>query len=543
MDHVLPFVYNFPSFSILMTLMAGMVTPFIRGSGRVAQKINFGVIVVVGAMNAILLGTLLSHDGGTSYTYMMGHFPAPWGNELRAGPLEALLATLFCLVMALSILGGLRDIYNDIRPKKQYLYFLMLNLLLSSLLALIYTNDLFTAYVFIEINTIAACAIVMIKDSGETIVATIRYLIMSLLGSGLFLFGVCILYNITGQLLLSSIQETLIPIFQTGQYAIPLTVVIGLMVLGVAIKSAVYPFHSWLPGAHGSSTTSSSAILSGLVLKGYLILLIKMVYRMFTPEMLSELHVTDVILIFGIAGMIIGSVKALKEKHIKRMIAYSSVAQIGYIFMGIGLGSDIGILAACYHILAHAFTKPMLFCAAGNLVNHAGHNYQIKALKGTALKSPLAGIAFTVGSLSMIGIPMFAGFVPKLFFSTGAIQSDWFRLTVVLIALAVSTILNALYYLPACVNIWTPKKRKGEDAHGGHDAHGDAHGHEDPHGHGAEEVDEEDELILHEEHHEKPKPSVSFVVSMVLFIACNFALGICYQPITDIINAGISLLG
>ena len=543
MDHVLPFVYNFPSFSILMTLMAGMVTPFIRGSGRVAQKINFGVIVVVGAMNAILLGTLLSHDGGTSYTYMMGHFPAPWGNELRAGPLEALLATLFCLVMALSILGGLRDIYNDIRPKKQYLYFLMLNLLLSSLLALIYTNDLFTAYVFIEINTIAACAIVMIKDSGETIVATIRYLIMSLLGSGLFLFGVCILYNITGQLLLSSIQEALIPIFQTGQYAIPLTVVIGLMVLGVAIKSAVYPFHSWLPGAHGSSTTSSSAIWSGLVLKGYLILLIKMVYRMFTPEMLSELHVTDVILIFGIAGMIIGSVKALKEKHIKRMIAYSSVAQIGYIFMGIGLGSDIGILAACYHILAHAFTKPMLFCAAGNLVNHAGHNYQIKALKGTALKSPLAGIAFTVGSLSMIGIPMFAGFVPKLFFSTGAIQSDWFRLTVVLIALAVSTILNALYYLPACVNIWTPKKRKGEDAHGGHDAHGDAHGHEDPHGHGAEEVDEEDELILHEEHHEKPKPSVSFVVSMVLFIACNFALGICYQPITDIINAGISLLG
>ena len=103
--------------------------------------------------------------------------------------------------------------------------------------------------------------------------------------------------------------------------------------------------------------------------------------------------------------------------------------------------------------------------------------------------------------------------------------------------------MNALYYLPACVNIWTPKKRKGEDAHGGHDAHGDAHGHEDPHGHGAEEVDEEDELILHEEHHEKPKPSVSFVVSMVLFIACNFALGICYQPITDIINAGISLLG
>ncbi len=537
----MPFVYNFPSFSILLTLMAGMVTPFIRRSGWLAQKINFCVIVVVGAMNAILLGTLLSTDGGASYTYMMGHWPAPWGNELRAGPLEALMATLFCLVMALSILGGLTDIYRDIRPKKLYLFFLMQNLLLSSLLALIYTNDLFTAYVFIEINTIAACAIVMIKDSGETIVATIRYLIMSLLGSGLFLFGVCILYNITGQLLLSSIQEALIPIFESGEYAIPLAVIAGLMILGVAIKSAVYPFHSWLPGAHGSSTTSSSAILSGLVLKGYLILLIKMCYRMFTMEMLNYLHITDILLIFGVLGMIMGSVKALKETHIKRLIAYSSVAQIGYIFMGIGLGSDIGILAACLHILSHAFTKPMLFCAAGNLVNHSGHNYQIKALKGSGLKSPLAGIAFTVGSLSMIGIPLFAGFAPKLFFSTAAIQSDWWRLATVLIALAVSTVLNALYYLPACINIWTPKKRKGEDAGHGHDEHADAHGH-DAHGHGAEDDDDE-EALLHEEHHEKPRTAVSFVVSMVLFIASNFALGIFYQPLAEVIQAGISLLG
>ena len=168
-------------------------------------------------------------------------------------------------------------------------------------------------------------------------------------------------------------------------------------------------------------------------------------------------------------------------------------------------------------------------------------------MKGTALQSPLAGIAFTIGSLSMIGIPLFAGFGAKLFFSTGAIQSDWFRLVVVLIALAISTVLNALYYLPACINIWTPKKRKGEDAHGhdahgAHDEHADAHGH-DAHGHGAEDDDDDEEELLHGEHHEKPRTSVSFVVSMVLLIASNFALGIFYQPITDVIKAGIALLG
>lgn len=539
MHHMMPFVYNFPSFSILLTLMAGMITPFFRKHGRVAQKINFCVIVAVGIMNTILLGYLVSQGCDESFTYMMGHFPAPWGNELRAGPMEALLASCFCLVIALCILVGLKDIYNDIRPRKQYLYFVMLNMLLASLLALIYTNDLFNAYVFIEINTIAACAIVMVKDSGETIVATIRYLIMSCLGSGLFLFAVCILYSMTGHLLMSSIQESLIPLWETGEYGIPLTIVIGMMLLGVAIKSAVFPFHSWLPSAHGSSTTSSSSILSGLVLKGYLILIIKLIYRMFTPEMMEVLRINDIFLAFGVAGMIIGSVKALKERHIKRMIAYSSVAQIGYIFMGIGIGSDLAILAAVFHMLSHAFTKPMLFGAAGNLVHHAGHSYQIKDLKGTALKNPLAGIAFTIGSLSMIGIPLFAGFPPKLWFSTAAIEGGISRLIVVLIALAVSTVLNALYYLPACINIWTPKKRKGEDAHG-HDAHGDdAHGH-DAHGHGGHDDDDEEE----EAHdHPRHKAGISFIIAMVLFIASNFALGIFAQPIAEVIKSGISLLG
>ena len=137
---------------------------------------------------------------------MMGHWPAPWGNEIRGGPLEALMATMFCIVMGFSVLGGLGNIFEDVPKKKQYLYFLMMNLLLCSMIALIYTNDMFTAYVFIEINTLAACAIVMAKEGGETIVATIRYLIMSLLGSGLFLMGIALLYNITGHLLMESLH-------------------------------------------------------------------------------------------------------------------------------------------------------------------------------------------------------------------------------------------------------------------------------------------------------------------------------------------------
>ena len=138
----------------------------------------------------------------TYFVYAMGKFPSPWGNELRAGPLEAGLALVFCIVMACSLLGGLKDIFEDILPGKQNLYFVMMDMLLASLLSMLYTNDIFTGYVFIEINTIAACAIVMAKDNNQTLVATMRYLVMSLLGSGLFLISLALLYSITGHLLM-----------------------------------------------------------------------------------------------------------------------------------------------------------------------------------------------------------------------------------------------------------------------------------------------------------------------------------------------------
>lgn len=173
-----------------------------------------------------------------SFSFMMGHFPAPWGNELSVGPLEAVLATAVCLVMMMALLGGSRDIFEDVLPEKQKLYFIMMDEILAALLALTYTNDIFTAYVFIEISTIAACAIVMAKDASATLVATMRYLIMSLLGSGLVLIGIVLLYCITGHLLFPSLQQRVLELVATGQYTIPLTVVVGLIVLGLGIKNA-----------------------------------------------------------------------------------------------------------------------------------------------------------------------------------------------------------------------------------------------------------------------------------------------------------------
>ena len=179
-------IQNFPFFSIILSMFSGTVSSVLPG--KAAKWLNSAVIAVIAGLSCVLLVYLTLT--GESYVYMMGHFPAPWGNEIRAGVLEAGMALFFCIIMLLSMMGGRKKLIEEVDEEKHNLYYILINLLLSSLLALVYTNDLFTAYVFVEINTISACGLIMIRQNGRTIEAAVRYMIMSLLGSGLFLLGI-----------------------------------------------------------------------------------------------------------------------------------------------------------------------------------------------------------------------------------------------------------------------------------------------------------------------------------------------------------------
>lgn len=496
---MLPVYQNIPFVCIFLCMISGISMPLFK-KGRSAYRLMLFVCAVVTVLSFILMARLSINE--EYFVYQMGHFPAPWGNELSAGPLEAMLCVMFGSVMGLSLLGGRKTMTEDILEPKQRLYFAMISMLLASMLAMTYSNDIFTDYVFIEISTIAACAIVMARDTAKTIAATIRYLIISLLGSGLFLIGVVLLYCITGHLLMPNIQQKILEIIADGSYTVPLTMVVGLLTIGIAIKSALFPFYAWLPYAHGGATTASSAILSGLVLKGYIVMLMKIFYRVFTIEAVRSLRVTNVMFVFGIAGMIVGSIGALKEEHIKRMLAYSSIAQIGYIFMGIGLGTDLGIVAAFFHMLVHAAAKPLLFLCAGRLSEVQGHEKSLYRLRGAALKDKLAGAGFTVGALSMIGIPLFAGFVSKYFFADASLFSGY-KMWPALLALAASSVLNALYYVPAVMALWTPSVFSKI---GG------------------------------------PVKNTGFAISAPILTAAVILLGCCAAPVVELIGSGLALL-
>ena len=208
------FVQNFPFISIILALFSGPLSSIL--DGKKAKWWNLIMITLIGGMSGAVLSFVLRT--GQEYVYTMGHFPAPWGNEIRIGVLEAFMALFFCVIMFLCMVGGVLEREAQIENGKQNLYYIMVNLLLSSLLALVYTNDLFTAYVFVEINTISACGLIMIRQNGRTIEAATRYMIMSLLGSGLFLLGICTLYDLTGHLLMSNIQDQVRQLHESGNY-------------------------------------------------------------------------------------------------------------------------------------------------------------------------------------------------------------------------------------------------------------------------------------------------------------------------------------
>jgi len=495
------FVQNFPFFCIILSMFSAIIS-FVM-NGRIAKYIH---VAMVTAVLILSLATLSFVAGtGESYTFMMGHFPAPWGNEIRIGELEALMAVFFSLIMMLSVFGGMAHIDREVQDSKKNLFYILLDLLMASLLALIYTNDLFTAYVFIEINTIAACGLIMIKKQGRTYVSALRYMIMSLVGSGLFLIGLTLLYSITGHLLMSPAKEVLEQIIAEHSYQVPLMVIIILVTVGLGIKSGLYPFHTWIPDAYGYTTPSASAILSSLVSKGYIFLLIKIFYRVLGFDSIISSHMVNILFAFGVIGMIMGSVAAIKERNIRRMTAYSSVAQIGYIYMGLGLGTTAGVVAAVFHIISHGVMKSLLFLSISGLTEVSDGRSDYLSLRGAGLRNKIAGAAFTVGSLSMIGMPLLTGFISKYLFASAATTAGNKMITA-WVVLAVSTVLNTMYFMRTVLTLYRPVSA---------------------------EVHKEYTL-------EESKIEKAAIIGLILL---NIGLGVASQPVVKAIEAGLAMFG
>lgn len=434
---------NLPVIVVLATLTGSYLMPLF---GRWCPR-------TCGALSLLSMGCALAASvyfvgvtwDGTRIDYNVGGWPPPWGIRISIDPLTAFMMVLVTGIGLLVLIYALYEMSHEKRlmnPISQSWYLTAYLLLISGMMGMIVTDDLFNLYVFIEVTGLCAVALVAAQDDKPSTEAAFKYLMLATLGSGFIMAGIGLVYITTGHLNMRYVTTALIT--ARGNYPQVLWVALSFFVAGFGVKTALFPLHVWLPDAYSSAPSPSSAVLAGLVSKSYIFGLIKVMYFCFYHVLLARFLIPPVLLALGATGVIVGSLFAIIQPDIKRRLAYSSVGQIGYIYLALGLNTRLGMVAAMFHVLSHAMMKSGLFLAAGGIQYRTGKR-NIWDFAGLGKAMPITMGAFTVLAFSMIGIPMLSGFVSKWYLLTGALEAgDPFLVVIIL----VGSLLAAAYLLP-----------------------------------------------------------------------------------------------
>ncbi|AKL96771.1 multisubunit sodium/proton antiporter, MrpD subunit [Clostridium aceticum] len=447
---------QFPLYMLLLLLMAAVVIPVMTKDFDGKSKATIlGTLAIVWGMAVYLLVDVFQNG---ARLYNIGNWSAKIGIQFNIDEFSTFMVFFIISLAILIVVYSIKDIEHEIYPKQIAGYYSLVFLLLLGMVGITFTNDLFNTYVFMEILAITSCAIISIKRKKQNYMAAFRYLILNTLGSLSFLFGLALLYMVTGYLNMGEIYRVMGEVWQF--YPRNLLLALGLMLTGLGIKAAVFPLHIWLPDAHSSAPTPSSALLSGLVVKVYIFVAMKLLFRVIGLPIVQAISIPQFITYFAAVGMIMGSVFAIGQKDIKRLLAYSSVAQIGYIFLGIGLATAQGFSAALFHVITHALMKSALFLSAGAIIYKTGKR-DIRDLEGIGYEMPITMLVFTTGALGMIGIPGLNGFMSKWYLSFATLEAGKI---VYLIVILISSFLNAVYYLPIIISAFLKEDKERKNA-------------------------------------------------------------------------------
>lgn len=377
----------------------------------------------------LLLALMSYYSIGYSGIYNLGGWPTPVGIDMR---LDA-LATL--LLLAVNIVGLAVSLYSvDYMRRytaRSHFYSLFL-LMVTGMNGVILAGDLFNLYVFLEVAAIASYALVAFGCAHEELEASFKYIVLGSLSSALILTGVALVYGMTGTLNLAHIAAR---IAENGKDT-PLLLAFGLFICGFSFKAALVPFHAWLPDAHPAAPAPVSAMLSGVLIKAIgVYVLARLAFNVFgiADNELSLLRW------LGLLSMVAGGLLAAGQKDIKRLFAYSSISQVGFIILGLGLGTPLGLIGGLYHLLNHAFFKSLLFLNAG-AIEYATGTRKLEQLGGLNSRLPVTAVTSMVGSMSIAGIPPFSGFWSKLIIVLACIESGFYGFAIAAVLISIVTL-------------------------------------------------------------------------------------------------------
>ncbi len=400
---------------------------------------------------------------GKAIHYRLGDWVPPIGIEYVLDHLSAFVMLVINGV-AFLVLMHAKKIVSKEMPGKEGPYYAAISLMLCGFNGIVVTGDLFNLYVFLEISALSLYGLIAIGEK-QSPVAAFRYLIMGTIAASFYLLGVGFLYITTGSLNMADVHAILSELLKQPLFLPPAVIIaLALMVLGMGIKMALFPLHGWLPDAYTYAPSTTAAIVAPTGTKVGAYVILRVMFFVFGVSFVSKtLPVANILAWLAAIGIIFGSIMAIAQKELKRMLAYSSVAQVGYIGLGIGLANPLGLVGAVLHILNHAFMKACLFLVAGNFRFKLGHSNIFKLDDSIRKKMPWTMAAFTVAALSMVGLPPMAGFFSKWYLALGAIKnSSWIFLVVILL----SSLLNAVYFFRVLEKVYMrPMTKKKDDHH------------------------------------------------------------------------------
>lgn len=375
---------------------------------------------------------------GETIRYFFGGWMPPIGIEFVYDGLASFIVLVINAIAFLVLIHS-KEISKVEFPGKKMAYYTVSMLLMLGFNGMVLTGDLFNLYVFLEISSLSSYALIAIGEKRAPYSA-FRYLIIGTVGGSLYLLGVGFLYTVTGTLNIIDMHAMLPQVI--GHSSVIAALI--LMIVGVGVKAALFPLHGWLPDSYTFASSTSSALIAPIGTKVAAYILFRVVLYLFGVELIDDqLPVTTIIGIFAGVGILYGSIMAIAQSELKKMLAYSSVSQIGYIIMGLSLANPFGFIGAVLHILNHAMMKALLFLVSGSMRLKEGHSLITKFDNSYRKKYPWTMAAFTTAAISMVGLPPLAGFFSKWYLALGTIDnSNWLLLAVILI----SSLLNAVYF-------------------------------------------------------------------------------------------------
>jgi len=434
-------VENLPALQVVVPLMAAALCILIRNRTVLWAWAAVVAWAVLG-MAILLLDRVLS---GGAISYAMGGWEPPWGIELRIDEVSAWVLLLVSTIGAVVTTYARKSVEREIEASRVPYFYAAFLLCLSGLLGITVTGDVFNLFVFLEISSLSTYTLVAMGQDRRALTAAFRYLIMGSIGATFIVIGIGMMYAMTGTLNMVDLAHRLPEVSDTRT----IRVAFGFISVGVSLKLALFPLHLWLPNAYTFAPSTVTAFVAATSTKVAVYMLLRFFFTVFGAAYSFDVLQLDLVLLpLALVAIFVTSLVAIFQVDIKRMLAYSSLAQIGYMILGVSFASVTGLTAATLHLFNHALMKGALFMALGAVVYRIG-SVHIEAMYGLGRRMPWTMAAFVGAGLSLIGVPLTVGFISKWYLVLGALERGWWPVA----GLVLITSLMAVVYVWRVVEV------------------------------------------------------------------------------------------